>query len=688
MVFVHPDWLQVFFEVHGLSDIVGHNLAFDWWVCNQHLTHPARLNQTLTRLGTDGRLHDTQILDQLIQLATGQYRHTGGEADRVYPANLGVLAEEVGITIDKTDPYRRRYGELLGKTQREIEQAEPGFLTYAAADVVATWAVYQSLRAKALRLMDRAGWRPRYTSTYSIDPRAVDKFGPLTESIQVNASIVLAGMSRRGLRVSGARRDDLDKRYRADLDRAAADMERSAPGVFRRYKKSGEYMLSKKARLPRVVQLTLTGALLDECERLNLPPILRFGKKPGVSTSAKAWRDYAGKGSTLIDSFVSREATAGKLKLLASLNADTVYTRYDLLKLTGRTGASAHKDKLGKQTLPGLNIQQVPKDKDFRACFTPADGRSFVVCDYAYIELRTLAATCKARFGTSTLADTIIRHTDSGGIDPHERTAAEMLGVSEEDWLALPPAERERARQDAKPVNFGYPGGLGVKRFTEYAKATYGKVYSVSEARSFKRAWLAAYPEMHRWLADTLAEALAWNLDCTPRDCRKWVGRSFDFKAVLTGEWQGTRYFADGVWDWLHTQCLRQNKRGELPDETLDAVEAREENCPAVLRLLLPPAVTLTGRIRAGCKYTDSKNTPFQGLASDGAKVALWKLFAAGFDLVLFAHDEIVVECHPAVAEKVKSSVQSHMNLAMQEVMAGLVPSACSGVIAEHWRKS
>ncbi|MEI6637532.1 MAG: hypothetical protein WCO99_13260, partial [Planctomycetota bacterium] len=54
--------------------------------------------------------------------------------------------------------------------------------------------------------------------------------------------------------------------------------------------------------------------------------------------------------------------------------------------------------------------------------------------------------------------------------------------------------------------------------------------------------------------------------------------------------------------------------------------------------------LSATGRIRAGARATASRNTIFQSVAADGGLLALWKLFRAGYRLVAFIHDEIVVE--------------------------------------------
>jgi DNA polymerase-1 len=61
---------------------------------------------------------------------------------------------------------------------------------------------------------------------------------------------------------------------------------------------------------------------------------------------------------------------------------------------------------------------------------------------------------------------------------------------------------------------------------------------------------------------------------------------------------------------------------------------------------------TLTGRKRGNTSYCAEKNTPFQGLAADGAKLALYNLDKAGFKVVGFVHDEIITEVSEEKADE------------------------------------
>jgi DNA polymerase I-like protein with 3'-5' exonuclease and polymerase domains len=74
--------------------------------------------------------------------------------------------------------------------------------------------------------------------------------------------------------------------------------------------------------------------------------------------------------------------------------------------------------------------------------------------------------------------------------------------------------------------------------------------------------------------------------------------------------------------------------------------------------------------MRADCTYTAFLNTSFQGLAADGAKIAMWELQKAGFKIVGFCHDEVVIESSTpekdvAICEKI---MQDGMSIVIPDV--------------------
>ena len=81
---------------------------------------------------------------------------------------------------------------------------------------------------------------------------------------------------------------------------------------------------------------------------------------------------------------------------------------------------------------------------------------------------------------------------------------------------------------------------------------------------------------------------------------------------------------------------------------------------------------TLTGRRRGNTTFCAEKNTPFQGLAADGAKLALYNMDKHGFKIVGFVHDEIISEIPNTNKEQVSELLrlqESIMVSSMQQVV-------------------
>jgi DNA polymerase I-like protein with 3'-5' exonuclease and polymerase domains len=95
---------------------------------------------------------------------------------------------------------------------------------------------------------------------------------------------------------------------------------------------------------------------------------------------------------------------------------------------------------------------------------------------------------------------------------------------------------------------------------------------------------------------------------------------------------------------------------------------------------------TRTGRLRNNTTFCAEKNTPFQGLAADGAKLALYNLMNAGFKIVGFVHDEIITE----VPEKEAKKLTELQEKIMIDSMKVVVPDVKVGVettISERYCK-
>ncbi len=168
-----------------------------------------------------------------------------------------------------------------------------------------------------------------------------------------------------------------------------------------------------------------------------------------------------------------------------------INARYDIIKETGRV--SCWGPNLTNLPRGGTKTVLQKLQSRVREAFVPREGFVFCSTDLDVAELCGLAQIAIWMVGYSKLADAI-----NAGIDPHLLLAAEQL-------LHIPYVEavarkKEKliadTRQMAKSCSFGFPGGLGIHTFIEYAKASYNVYVTEDEARILKEKWFLQWPEM------------------------------------------------------------------------------------------------------------------------------------------------------------------------------------------------
>ena len=81
------------------------------------------------------------------------------------------------------------------------------------------------------------------------------------------------------------------------------------------------------------------------------------------------------------------------------------------------------------------------------------------------------------------------------------------------------------------------------------------------------------------------------------------------------------------------------------------------------------------------------RNCPFQGLAADGAKLAMWELTKAGYRIVAFVHDEFLIEL-PVAADFTNEArrIETICCETMQQ-LTGEIPIICEFALARKWYK-
>jgi hypothetical protein len=702
-VIIHPNRLAEFLAIHKAGFFVGHNITFDFWVINEYLAccgdEPAR--RILWDVCDQGRLFDTQILDMLMQLATGKFRKVGeGSASRdaedtkIYPGNLAeVVTDYTSYRISKEDPYRTRFGDLIGVNEQDWDHFDQGFFEYAARDALTTYRLYPALADAAYKIMLEYGFDGKATR-YDIRPDAIEKFGYLSETIQVKASIVLASMFRRGVRVDEAKARLLESKYRNEMAEIIGTLEREYPEVLTYAKKDGKLKLTPKSQTPSLGNDKLKSMLLKIVEEIKaqghtVEVPLSNGKKKDVSRGVTEWHQYADL-HPFLRLWERMSKLSKALAFLAKINAPVMHGEYSLMTRTGRTSCKAPRS----ENIPGLNLQNVQHEPEFRELFIPGSGRRLFIGDFAAAELRTLAAVCKAKFGFSKLGDVITQ-----GTDPHAFTAASIQGINLDDFLKLKAAEPKRfkeSRQAAKALNFGIPGGLGVDRLRQYAKNNYGVTLTEADAKAFKEMLIKkVYPELNDgdgYLADESMAALACNLGVKEREAwevfdrqgkrNSWAARGVS--NVIQGTSTASDHYQASVWAGLN-KLTRTSPN--LDEEIAESIASELGGRKLHERLYHQSVATLTGRIRAGVGYTDGKNTPFQSLAADGAKLALWKLLYTGLHPYAFVHDETLVEVDASRAEEDAKKIVAIKVQSMEEVMGHGIPAACDWTLSDCWTK-
>ena len=672
---MRADQVGAFILAHPRVTWAMFNVSFDFWVVAEHLR--GRGEEEALRAwweaAESNRMDDTMLLDQLV---LGAERDAGER-----PRNLAVVAlERAGMVLDKQDPFRTRYGELLGRDWATV--AEEGFFTYAIKDPIATLYAHRRLVLEAESLVER---KVRHSPDFR--PEMIGAVGLLTEKLQAKAAIALQAISFHGMHLDAAGVQATEAALRAELAGADAQLRTVCPDYFqtRIKKRTGEVVpvVNKKNGLQQKSEKTLQAELSRVLDLIEPRPRMPTTSK-GLSMSTKDWAPFKG-----VDPFLGAWSDYDKLLKLVSFFAGmrepTVHPRYQAVVRTGRTACA------------DPNIQQVPRDGRFRRLFLPSPGHLLLIADFKAIELCTLAAICRRRYGKSVLGDVL----DRGG-DPHAFTAAMFVGVPFDEFLSwkYDPTRVDAfddARQLAKPINFGVPGGLGVPALMAYAKAEYNVDLTFEQARELRRKLIEEiYPEIGRYLSEDPMGLLAIALGADPGalwdafdpEGRRAVMTPLGIRKVVGGKTtnaQGKPYspgYVDRVWTTLQRACRVADLAPRL--------EAREASPALAMRLFGSPAVTATGRLRDGVSYTQARNTPFQALASDGAKNGLWRLLREGIRAVGFIHDEVLVELVDrggysllAEAERAEGILCS----SMADLVGGGVPITVESALSVCWTK-
>lgn len=494
------DILEVFSSPETV--FIAHNGFYDWSILlNENLvTH-----EWIWEAIQTGNIEDTLVLACLHAIEFDWMKSNPNDEWRPATFTLASLARTLPATpilLDKSeDSYRLRYGELAGTP---VDEWPPEAVHYAKMDVVALRDVYKALRSEGWSSPDeanqtRAFWCLRLMEIWGAitSPVAVRRLRELIDPAREAAHehLIRAGLMREGGRTLDSER----------LERAILAGYPSAPRTPTG-RVSTARAITDRARIPPArdpVWLSPPGAPSKNMRAIQervaawytareLP--IPETEKGAISTE-RAVLEVVGAD----DGDMAVLAAIGAVEKVAStylpfLERPELHPRWNGLVETGRVSVS-------NPNLNNLPRKLTVAGKDYslvRECIVARPGYAFIDADYSQAELCALSQVTYEMFGRSTMRDVII-----SGRDIHTWVASILAGVSYEEQAAH---GRKSLRTLAKALSFGLPGGLGPKKFVQFALDSYGVVLTVERARELKEMWLETFPEVREMFAWTNAQ--------------------------------------------------------------------------------------------------------------------------------------------------------------------------------------
>jgi hypothetical protein len=658
-VFISRDNVAAFFRAHQGVPFICHNAPFDLKVTQARVMPEMDIYDAVD----EQRVWDSLILKRTYCLGTEGHTTRGGcSLADCAQAHLGVTLEK-GQHDEQGSAVRTGFDQFLGKPPSAFPEQ---YLTYLAHDALATWHLFWELHRLIKDLLQGADGVYGYVSPAWLAD-VCHRFGPLTHHIQLRASILMDVLRTNGIGIDQARRE---AKARAVQDVLVACKERLR---WRGY-------LAGEAGCGKAIQ-----SILAQFHREHPEVELQRTPSGAWSTAEEDLAELAADDPFFADYLKYRQAEKLLSTYLRKMGPIRLHPKFGYLLETGRTYCGG-----------GFNLQNLPTEKDLlkgdpdaatiRGCFTPAEGNVFVDADYSQIELLVLAYVWVHQFGRqSRLAELI--NSDQ---DVHWLIAALVLGKEPRDVT-------KDERSSAKPVSFGRPGGMGAARLQRIAKNGYGIELTLEQVEQRIAAYESLCPELKAHLTDEVDNGLviARTLHLTPQAygrARSQFVDSFASQGGIPTGWlggmllnvlredvpvsqQGTgRAYAPEEIDYLWGEAQR------LPVRLGPELQAKLQNRQACKQLWEAvrnwagrrPVFTVTGRLRANTTFCSSRNTLFQGPAADGAILGLWRVWRAGYKVVDFVHDQLVVE---SPADGRVGERAAHIDSLMKEGMLEVTPS-------------
>ena len=413
--------LDLFFA-NGNRFWTAHNAVFDLGWLQAYGWHPR------------GEVRCTMLASKLLNNGMPNLKH-----------GLAAVAKRyLDIDVDKEQQRSDWSAEL---TEAQIR--------YAAKDVE----ILCELDAPMHQQIAQAG----LSGAYSLECRALQGMASMA-----NNGLPFSRDALQGIEVDYEKDiENLGREFHLELDEALpreAKLPRNEDGTFNlRARESGSIRLGTKQFAGFNI-----GSPKQLLEKMTLvlgeTPIDAKTQKP--SASRTALREYAGNHSVVATYLQWKKAEKRRQMVAALLKHQSPdgFVRSSYWQLGAETG---------RMTCSDPNLQQVPRDSQFRESVIAPEGWSFIGADFSQMELRLLAVVAEDENMCTAFME---------GQDLHSVTS-EALGCE---------------RQISKSANFGLAYGSGAKGLRNYA-AGMGVQITLQEATSVREQWLDTYYGVRSW---------------------------------------------------------------------------------------------------------------------------------------------------------------------------------------------
>ena len=432
--------IAIDFETH----LIGNGAVFPKPICLSAYDG----NQTYLFNSDEGREFLSKHLNSSLIIAHNAVFECG-----VIITHYPELADKMFEALDNGLVYCTKVNEAIWNAQREksimkLTLAELVF-HYFKKDISASkTADAWRLRYDELENIPISEW-PKEASKYAIDDSIwayklykVQK--PIEQGLALKAAVHLNLMGAQGFLIDQERVLLLEKEIwqyltpRYDLLVAEGYCNKMPNGS---YKKKIKLLKEYVESLGVDLQYTLKGGTATSSEALSAyltqkdDPIL------------KAFSELS-KYEKILTAYISRLKGSKK-----------IYSQYSTTKSTGRTSSSS------SNLFDSINIQQIPRtveavSYDVRNCFVPREGFKICSIDYSGLELCSAAHQLYTTLGYSYMREAL--NSGEKPTDMHSKLAAKFKKIPYEEFmLHKSEPEYKSDRQKAKPINLGFPGGIG-----------------------------------------------------------------------------------------------------------------------------------------------------------------------------------------------------------------------------------